>query len=112
VNPEKGHFLARNDSMMKWLFIFSLILISSQAQFRPDTQFSLKRPTLPIWDELKRNSVDTVAAIDVIHQLLKALKSSSFPTAVAQNISQECIDDSVLYVHSYYNLSLWALQSK
>ena len=98
--------------MMKWLFIFSLILISSQAQFRPETQFSLKRPTLPHWDELKGNSVDTVAAIDVIHQLLKALKSSSFPTAVAKNISQQCIDDSVHYVHSYYNLSLWALESK
>ena len=46
-----------------------------------------------------------------IHNLIVAIKSSSFPTAVAQNISQQCTNDSLLYVHSLYT-SLWALQSK
>jgi hypothetical protein len=45
-----------------------------------------------------------------IHNLIVAIKSSSFPTAVAQNISQQCTDDSLFYVHSLYT-SLWALQS-
>ena len=46
-----------------------------------------------------------------IHNLIVAIKSSSFPTAVAQNISEQCTNDSLLYVHSLYT-SLWALQSK
>lgn len=48
-----------------------------------------------------------------LHNVLVSLKSSSFPTAVASNISQKCIDDSQTYVHSLYtSLSQWALQSK
>ena len=48
-----------------------------------------------------------------LHNVLAALKSSSFPTAVAKNISQQCIDDSQTYVHHLFvNTSLWALQSK
>lgn len=51
-------------------------------------------------------------ASSIIHNVLAALKSSSFPTAVANNISQRCLEDSQYYVHSLYaNRSLWALQS-
>ncbi|XP_032794832.2 nose resistant to fluoxetine protein 6 [Daphnia magna] len=50
-------------------------------------------------------------ASSIIHNVLAALKSSSFPTAVANNISQRCLEDSQYYVHSLYaNRSLWALQ--
>lgn len=59
---------------------------------------------------------DTGAIVDfpsVLHNVFAALKSSSFPTAVATNISEKCLKDSQLYVHSLYvNSSLWALQSK
>lgn len=49
----------------------------------------------------------------LFHGLFAALKSSSFPTAVATNISQQCNDDSQAYVHDLYlNQSLWALRSK
>lgn len=52
-------------------------------------------------------------ALSLLHNLLAALMSSSYPTAVAKNISQQCLLDSQEYVHSLYvNTSLWALQSK
>ena len=52
-------------------------------------------------------------ALAQLHNILAALKSSAFPTAVAKNISQKCLEDSQEYVHSLYrNTSLWALQSK
>lgn len=49
-----------------------------------------------------------------LHNLLETLLSSGFPTAVANAsvVSSQCIEDSLLYVHSVYNFSLWALQSK
>jgi hypothetical protein len=52
-------------------------------------------------------------AMSVIANVFSALKSSSFPTAVAKNISQQCLEDSQFYVRNLYaNQSLWALQSK
>lgn len=54
------------------------------------------------------NDYDTL-----LHEVFVTLKSSSFPTAVATNISEKCLEDSQFYVHSLYvNRSLWALQSK
>lgn len=49
----------------------------------------------------------------LIHNVFAALKSSSFPTAVANNISQQCLEDSQYNVHNLYaNQIQWALQSK
>ena len=93
--------------MMKYLTWFLFTLALSRAQFHPE---QLKG--LHFWDQLPDEPVHWRAVLQNIHDFLKLLKSSSFPTAVAKNISQQCTDDSVHYVHSYYNLSLWALQSK
>lgn len=52
-------------------------------------------------------------ALSAVQTIFSALKSSAFPTAVAKNISQQCLEDSQLYVRNLYaNRSLWALQSK
>lgn len=52
-------------------------------------------------------------ALSAVQAIFSALKSSAFPTAVAKNISQQCLEDSQLYVRNLYvNRSLWALQSK
>lgn len=56
---------------------------------------------------------DDLNVIELLVDLLVRLKSSNFPTAVATNISQQCIDDSQSYVrHLYFNTTLWALQSE
>lgn len=45
--------------------------------------------------------------------LVEALMSSSFPTAVAEGISEKCKADSIEYVENFFrNRSTWALQSK
>jgi len=45
-------------------------------------------------------------------EILQLLEASSFPTAVAKDINQKCIDDSKSYVKSLATGHLWALQSK
>lgn len=53
--------------------------------------------------------------VGALHSLLTLLKSSSFPTAVANISNQQCVSDSIAYVHSLYNpkpTTRWARQSK
>lgn len=72
------------------------------------------------WDAIRhavesywQETGDVYDTASLIHDLVVALKSSSFPTAVASNVSKQCLEDSQNYVHSLYqNRSLWALQSK
>ena len=47
----------------------------------------------------------------LLHNLVEKLISSSYPTAVANNISQQCQNDSIEYVHNLYQRS-WAMRSK
>lgn len=53
---------------------------------------------------------------DTLYLLFETLKSSSFPTAVANLTNQKCVNDSLLYVHTLYSYSgsnaSWARQSK
>lgn len=70
------------------------------------------------WKKLKTD-LDTafLSKGPVTEALFKLLKSSSFPTAVASNLSnQKCVNDSQLYVTTLYSLSgsnaSWARQSK
>ena len=76
--------------------------------------FSSSSSSILLSEIVKEWGLENKAISDIIvrflHDLVVAIKSSSFPTAVAQNISQQCTDDSLLYVHSLYT-SLWALQS-
>lgn len=72
------------------------------------------------WEKLKSNIQEQLEAngesfdlTSLLERIFVALKSSSFPTAVAQNITQQCLEDSQFYVRSLYtNQTLWALQSK
>ncbi len=53
---------------------------------------------------------------DALLTLFKLLKSSSFPTAVANLSNQKCVNDIQLYVNTLYSLTgsnaSWARQSK
>lgn len=61
----------------------------------------------------QENNKSPAESLSVLHDLLQALLSSSFPTAVADGISEQCKADSIQYVHSIFsNHSIWALQSK
>lgn len=56
----------------------------------------------------------TIVNVDSLHTILAILKSSSFPTAVGNISNQQCVEDSLLYVHSLYNVTAgarWARQS-
>ena len=46
-----------------------------------------------------------------LHQLVERLISTSYPTAGASNISRQCQNDSIEYVHNLYQRT-WAMQSK
>ncbi len=53
--------------------------------------------------------------LDVLQNIFKALKSTSFPTAFANLTNEKCVKDSQLYVRNLYNSgsnSSWARQSK
>lgn len=54
--------------------------------------------------------------MDKLHIIFEKLKSSSFPTAVANLTNQKCVNDSLLYLDTLYSLSgsnaSWARQSK
>ncbi|XP_057365085.1 nose resistant to fluoxetine protein 6-like [Daphnia carinata] len=66
--------------------------------------------TVELEDEL--NESDKLNLIQQwLHNLVVRLASSSYPTAVASNISQQCQVDSIHYVHNLYRRS-WAMQMK
>lgn len=96
---------------------FLLLWTESQSQFfinsiPPVIDQKWDAFTTTVAEQLKETG-ERFNARDLLHNILVALKSSHFPTAVASNISQQCIEDSQYYVHSLYvNQSLWALQSK
>ncbi len=46
-----------------------------------------------------------------LHNFVEKLISSSYPTAMASNISPQCKNDSIEYVHNLYRRA-WAMQSK
>ena len=105
---------------MKRLVIWMVIIVIS---FRmcSGSRFQQNPSTAQNWETFKkemleqpeemRGLIDRIRSF--IHTVFEALKSSSFPTAVAKNISQLCKQDSLDYVHNLYSLnSLWALQSK
>ena len=59
-----------------------------------------------------RNTANKIDESTVLGELFRLLKGTSFPTAVATNISQQCIDDSQKYVAALYHGKKWALESK
>lgn len=107
---------------MKWIWTIAICLCLTQVQsqqfLNPGFNHLLRDD--PAWtaisDTIKGQLEETGILLDIgqlLHNFFATLKSSSFPTAVARNISQQCIDDSQSYVHNlYFNRSLWALQSK
>ena len=110
-------------SGMLWKISFLLIWVgSSQTQQFPNLGFimppAMIEPSLEKWRDIINEQLqqETGTAFDLtslIHNIFASLKSSSFPTAVAHNISQQCLEDSQLYVHNLYrNQSLWSLESK
>ena len=105
---------------MKRLVIWMVIIVisfrmcsGSRSQQNPSAAQNwetFKKEMLEQPEEM-RGLIDRIRSF--IHTVFEALKSSSFPTAVAKNISQLCKQDSLDYVHNLYSLnSLWALQSK
>nr|CAH0109554.1 unnamed protein product [Daphnia galeata] len=108
-------------SGMLWKISFLLLWIgSSQTQQFPNLEFimppAMIEPSLEKWrdiinEQLQQETGTVFDLTSLIHNIFASLKSSSFPTAVAHNISQQCLEDSQLYVHNLYrNQSLWSLQ--
>jgi hypothetical protein len=64
-------------------------------------------------DELQAEEGDSKLSLiqQWLHDLVVNLVSTSYPTAVASNISQQCKNDSIEYVHNLYRRA-WAMQSK
>ena len=82
-----------------WCFIFASLVAAENG------------PVDQINDILGDPALDKATPQEWIHQLVKLIRGHSFPTAIASNISDQCIQDSLHYVHSYYNLEAWALKS-
>jgi hypothetical protein len=105
---------------MLWKIIFLLLWIGGQSQqfinpaliISPESERSFEKWRNVISQQLQKTGA-TFDLTSTLHNIFAALKSSSFPTAVAKNISQQCLQDSQFYVHNLYaNQSLWSLQSK
>ena len=114
------HSFTMGRSSMLWKISFLLLWVGGQSQeflnpglfISPESERSFETWKSIINEQLQ----ETEATFDLkslLHNVFAALKSYSFPTAVAQNISQQCLQDSQLFVHNLYtNQSLWSLQSK
>ncbi len=105
---------------MLWKIIFLLLWVGGQSQqfinpaliISPESERSFEKWRNVINQQLQETGA-TFDLTSTLHNVFAALKSSSFPTAVAKNISQQCLQDSQIYVHNLYaNQSLWSLQSK
>jgi hypothetical protein len=105
---------------MLWMIIFLLLWIGGHSQqflnpaliISPESERSFEKWRNVINQQLQETGA-TFDLTSTLHTVFAALKSSSFPTAVAKNISQKCSQDSQFYVHNLYaNQSLWSLQSK
>ena len=88
----------------------NLHLRQQQLQLSPDWEDALKQKL----EKVNQNRApDEIIDINTILQtLIRLLKGPSFPTAVAKNISQQCIDDSKEYLQHLTNFTPWARQSK
>lgn len=60
------------------------------------------------WEQME---VPTIDREGNVAEVIKIFVASYFPTAIATNISQQCIDDSQTYVRGFLQLESWALQS-
>ena len=98
-----------------------LLLVEGQSQLVMNPVLEMASDSEGNWWKLKSNIQEQLNAnyeesfdfTSLLENIFIALKSSSFPTAVAHNITQQCLIDSQFYVRSLYtNLTLWALQSK
>ncbi|XP_046461507.1 nose resistant to fluoxetine protein 6-like [Daphnia pulex] len=103
---------------MLWKITFLLLWVGGQSQqfinpaliISPESERSFEKWRNIISQQLQESG-STFDLTSTLHNVFAALKSSSFPTAVAKNISQQCLQDSQYYVHNLYaNQSLWALQ--
>lgn len=80
---------------------------------------SQSNPSVKLWtrwnegmlEQLDKANMDLSSTWSHVFRLMKG---TSFPTAVATNISQQCIEDSKTYVRHLlkWKPSPWALQSK
>ena len=105
-----------------WMVNFVLLLLGKLSQQFRDQGRSIispdsERQTFAKWKNIINEQLEEegkfIHLFSHIKQIIVALESSSFPTAVAKHISPQCLEDSQLYVRNLYgNKSLWALQSK
>ena len=61
--------------------------------------------------QLQQLALDCVSD-DGGNRTIQIFLASYFPTAVAINISQQCIDDSKIYFRGFLQFENWALQSE
>lgn len=104
-----------------WMMGILLLLAGGQAQLLMNPRLEIAQDSEKNWVKFVNNIQEQVLndtgenfdLMSLLRKIFVALKSSSFPTAVAHNISQQCLEDSQFYVRNLYaNRTLWALQSE
>lgn len=107
-----------------WSLLTALILVSVCQSQSVDLSNALRVEPVdisPEWveqlqqqlEEVKRDRAGSqkIPFSSFWKKLFQVLEAHSFPTAVATNISQKCMEDSQIYLKSQAT-HLWAMQSK
>lgn len=101
--------------MKTFLITIALVMAAVAGQLSRPKALEEFQPLLEMKESLMAAMQDD-AKLNIrgwFHNLLVQLVSTSFPTAVASNISQQCQNDSIQYVHNLYRVNgSWARQSK
>lgn len=113
-----GHFC----TFLPVLVTIVLIIIPINGQIANLNNWKTISENRQSWSQLMNEiddrspSSDKTIITTILHKIFTALKSSSFPTAVADLSNEKCVNDSLLYVHTLYSLTgsnaSWARQSK
>ena len=107
-------------SRLKFLFIIELIAVIHNSYCQGpillnNFNFVDQQPWTKLRAEFDASDLTKSVLTDALHNFFEKIKSSSFPTAVANLTNQKCVSDSQLYVHTLYSLAgsntSWARQS-
>lgn len=108
-------------SRLNFLFFIELIAVIHNSYCQGQIllnnfNFEDRQPWTKLIAEFDASSDHTKSVVtDALHNFFETIKSSSFPTAVANLTNQKCVSDSQLYVHTLYSLAgsntSWARQS-
>ncbi len=109
-------FQLKSCSILQALFLVELTLLTllSPVECHPRQPFyGDDSPSRQLWDhEPVKWNQDPEHDPVPINDVLQLLFASNFPTAVASNISTQCVADSQRYISSLAKQTKWALMSR